>query len=204
LYVHKFGEDFRHLAGHGMIGTDFDACCHHWATQGLNYYVVARLHWDPKQDVGAIVEAYCRAGFGPAANSVRRYFDRLEALLDEAATRKAPPTTVFSPRALAGPRRDLEQARRDAGGNASVTKRLAFLELGLRWTEIEVRAHRFLGDPVKADKGAVKRTLDERFALMRQVFREAPLALNVACIFPGRGRPVVPPGLGTARHEALT
>src|SRR4029077_14121651 len=74
LYVHKFGEDFRYLAGHGMMGTDFDSCCHHWATQGLSYYVVARLHWDPEQKVSAIVDYYCRAGFGPSAGSARRYF----------------------------------------------------------------------------------------------------------------------------------
>ena len=30
LYVHKFGKDFRHLASHGMMGTDFDSCCHHY------------------------------------------------------------------------------------------------------------------------------------------------------------------------------
>ena len=53
---------------------------------------------------------------------------------------------------------------------------------GLRWTQIEVRAHALLANPAKADKEAVKKTLDERFALMRQVFRETPLALNVAYI----------------------
>ena len=26
-----------------MIRTDFDACIHNWATQGLNYYVLTRL-----------------------------------------------------------------------------------------------------------------------------------------------------------------
>jgi hypothetical protein len=40
LYVHKFGKDFRYLADHGMMGTDFDSCCHNWATQGLNYWVI--------------------------------------------------------------------------------------------------------------------------------------------------------------------
>ncbi len=65
LYVHKFGKDFRYLAGHGMMGTDFDSCCHHWATQGLNYYVVARLHWNPEQDVDAIIDDYCQAASGP-------------------------------------------------------------------------------------------------------------------------------------------
>ncbi|HEY7330930.1 MAG TPA: DUF4838 domain-containing protein, partial [Gemmataceae bacterium] len=182
LYVHKFGKDFRYLADHGMMGTDFDACCHHWATQGLNYYVVARLHWNPEQDVSAIVDDYCQAGFGPAAKSVRRYFDGLEALLDEAASKKAKPITVFHPKALDKLRKELEQARRDAGSDPAIAKRIAFLELGLRWTEIEVRAHKFLTEPAKADKEAVKKTLDERFTLMRHIFRETPLALNVAYI----------------------
>jgi len=182
LYVHKFGKDFRYLANHDMMGTDFDACCHNWATQGLNYYVVARLHWNPEQDVDAIVDDYCKAGFGPAAKSVRRYFDGLEALMDEAATKKARPPTVFHPKALIKLRKELEQARRDAGSDPTIVKRIAFLELGLRWTEIEVRAHTFLADPTKADKAATKKILDDRFALMRQIFRDTPLALNVAYI----------------------
>jgi hypothetical protein len=180
LYLHKFGQDFRYLAGHGMTGTDFDSCCHHWATQGLNYYVVARLHWDPEQDVDALVGDYCRAGFGPAAGAVRRYFDRLEALMNEAAARKGK-ATAFRPEALAGLRKELEQARKDAGSDAVIARRVAFLELGLRWTEIEARAHEYLADP-KADREAARKTLDERFALMREVFEKTPLALNAAYI----------------------
>ena len=182
LYGHKFGKDFRYLASHGMMGTDFDACCHNWATQGLNYYIVARLHWNPEQNVDALVDDYCQAGFGPAAKSVRRYFDLLEAVMDEAATKKVKATTVFDAKALARLRKELEQARRDAGSDPAIAKRIAFLELGLRWTEIEVRAHTLLTEPAKADKEAVKKTLDERFALMRHIFRETPLALNVAYI----------------------
>jgi hypothetical protein len=182
LYVHKFGTDFRYLASHGMMGTDFDACCHHWATQGLNYYIVARLHWNPEQDVDALVDDYCQAGFGPAGKSVRRYFAGLEELMDQVALKKAKLTTVFHPKALAGLRKELEQARREAGSDPVIGKRITFLEVGLRWTEIEVRAHTFLTDPAKADKGAARKTLDERFALMRAVFRETPLALNVAYI----------------------
>lgn len=182
LYVHNFGKDFQYLANNGMMGTDFDSCCHHWATQGLNYYVVARLHWNPEQDVDAIVDDYCQAGFGPAAKSVRRYFDGLEALLNEAATKKAKVTTVFTTEAMGGLRKELEQARREAGSDPTIAKRVAFLELGLRWTEIEVVAHSFLAEPSKADKEAVKKILDERFTLMREVFQKTPLALNVAYI----------------------
>ena len=143
---------------------------------------MARLHWNPDQNVDALVDDYCQAGFGPAAKSVRRYFDRLEAVMDEAATKKVKPTTVFNAKALAGLRKELEQARQDAGSDSTIAKRIAFLELGLRWTEIEVRAHSFLADPAKADKEAAKKTLDERFSLMRQIFQKTPLALNVAYI----------------------
>jgi hypothetical protein len=180
LYVHKFGEDFRYLADHGMMGTDFDACCHNWATQGLNYYVVARLHWNPEQDVNTIVDDYCQAGFGPAGKSVRRYFDRLESLMNEIATKKT--KAGFSAEALDGLRMELDLARKEAGNNTTIAKRVAFLELGLRWTEIEACSHAFLIDPAKADKAAAKKALDDRFALMREVFKKTPLAVNAAYI----------------------
>lgn len=69
VYVHKFAADFCSLAHHGMWGTDFDSCLHHWATQGLNDYAVARLNWNPDQDVDALIDDYCRAGFGAAAKT---------------------------------------------------------------------------------------------------------------------------------------
>lgn len=181
VYAHKFGADFRYLANHSMLGTDFDACCHHWATQGLNYYVVARLHWDPEQDADAIVEDYCRAGFGPAAKSVRRYFDKLEKLTDTVAAKEAKPASIFAPEAVADLRKDLDSARREAKDDPTVLARLDFLAQGLEWTAVEARAHAFLADPA-ADKAAAKKVLDERYARMREAFRTAPLALNAAYI----------------------
>jgi hypothetical protein len=182
LYPHKFAEDFRHLAGHGMLGTDFDSCCHNWATQGLNYYVVARLHWDPEQKVDALIDDYCKAGFGPAARSVRRYFDRLEALLDDGARKKPAQAPAFSSETVKELGQLLEQARKEAGRDDTIARRLNFLGLGLRWTAVEARAHSFLADGAKADRKAVTQALDERRALMREIFLKAPLALNVAYI----------------------
>lgn len=37
MCAHKMAEDFKYMAHHNLIGTDFDSCCHNWATQGLNY-----------------------------------------------------------------------------------------------------------------------------------------------------------------------
>jgi hypothetical protein len=176
-----------------MWGTDFDSCVHNWATQGLNYYVVARLHWNPEQNVDRIIDDYCRAGFGPAARAVRGYFDRLEALTSEIATRraaldeemgmdKAEPLQVFTPAALDELRGLLRQAREQATGDETALKRLAFLELGLRWTEIEIRLNAVLGKKAKPDKGGVKPLLDERFAMMRDIFQKDFLAINVGYV----------------------
>ena len=182
IYVHKFGEDFRYLAAHGMMGTDFDSCCHNWSTQGLNYYVVARLHWNPEQDVDAVVEDYCKSGFGPAAKSIRRYFDRLEQLMNDVAAKQKKPVSAFDTKSLAALRKELEEARKEAGNDTAVRKRIEFLELGLRWAEAEARAHGFLADPATAARAEAKKALDERYALMREIFQKTPLALNVAYI----------------------
>jgi hypothetical protein len=182
VYVHKFAKDFRYLAEHGMMGTDFDACCHHWATQGLNYYVVARLHWDPEANVDALVDDYCRSGFGPAAGAIRRYFDGLETIMNEAAARNGKIAAAFTPEAIAGLRKHMDEARKQAAGDMAIAKRIAFLELALRWTEVETRAHALLADTAKADKAAAKKVLDERFALMKEVFQKTPLAVNVAYV----------------------
>lgn len=189
IYVHKFATDFRYLAHHSMWGTDFDSCTHNWATQGLNYYVVARLHWNPDQDVDAIIDDFCRAGFGNAAKTARRYFDKLEAITNDIATNRAAldadidaakiePLTSFTPQVLADLRDLLRQAQEQANDNTA-RKRLAFLERGLRWMETEARVHSFFR---VTDKAGARKACEERYALMRDIFQNDFLAINVASI----------------------
>lgn len=68
------GEYLRFAGKHGLSGFTIDSLHGYWATQGLNYYVVARMAADPSRDPEALVGEYCEA-FGPAANEVRAYFD---------------------------------------------------------------------------------------------------------------------------------
>jgi hypothetical protein len=84
-YVHKLGEDLHFLADHGMRATDFDGGIGNWGTQGLNYYVLARLLWDPYQPVDPIVDDYCHAAYGAGADAMRDYYQRLEALTNHIA-----------------------------------------------------------------------------------------------------------------------
>lgn len=130
---------------------DFSGLGHHWATEGLNYYVLAKLIWDADGDVGALVDDYCRSGFGAAAPAVRHYFARLEELTTEVA--KAVPLeesrtliwpwrlpqvqAIYSADALAGLADILAEAQRLArADSAEVQKRVQFLREGLRFADL--------------------------------------------------------------------
>ena len=50
-----------------------------WGTDGPSYYVFNRLLLDGSLDVKALVADYCRAAFGPAAMSMLKFYDALDA-----------------------------------------------------------------------------------------------------------------------------
>ncbi|HWL52933.1 MAG TPA: DUF4838 domain-containing protein [Chthoniobacteraceae bacterium] len=68
------GDYVRFAAEHGMIGFSADSLMGYWATQGLNYYVVARLVADPKVTPDEAIAEYT-AAFGAAEPKIREYFD---------------------------------------------------------------------------------------------------------------------------------
>src|SRR5690606_37036415 len=47
VYPRRLAEDVRHCYETGMMAADFDSLMGHWSTQGLNYYVLAKVLWDP-------------------------------------------------------------------------------------------------------------------------------------------------------------
>lgn len=76
--LRKTAEDFRFLAEHGCIGIDVDTLPQCWGTQGVQYYLMAQLAYDPMQDAGALLSDYYSRGFGAAAMDVAAYFAELE------------------------------------------------------------------------------------------------------------------------------
>jgi hypothetical protein len=78
LALRRTMKDFRFLADHKCVGLTIDTLCRCWATQGVEYYLMAQLAYDPRQDGEAVVMDYCRRGFGAAAKDVRKYFDLME------------------------------------------------------------------------------------------------------------------------------
>ncbi len=46
-----------------------------WSTEAPGYYVYSRLQRDPTPDADALVDEFCEGLFGPAAETMREYFD---------------------------------------------------------------------------------------------------------------------------------
>ncbi len=181
VYAQKMGEDLRYLAGHGMIGTDFDSCVHNWATQGLNYYVTARMLWNPEADPTELVDDYCQAGFGPAAGPICQYFQQIEELTNQIARNEWRVEAPYSPETVDRLQRLLDAADKAAAGNDDVLKRIAWLRQGLKFTDSQAQAYRLLEDPSGTDRAVARRLLDTRYEMMRNIFEKDHLAVNVAC-----------------------
>jgi hypothetical protein len=195
VFVHKLAEDFRYIAHNKCVGTDFDSCMHHWATQGLNYYVLAKLHWNPDLNVDAVIDDYCRSGFGRAAEPIKRYFMRIEQLTDEVAAipqeqrngARPDVTEPYTPQVISELRGFLDRADKAAQSDVQVRQRISFLRIGLDFTDMQARIYRFLKRDTDKRLSADERTqakklLDEKWLMMRRIFQDEHFAVNVSAM----------------------
>ncbi len=159
VYVRKLAEDIRFFVEHGMRLTDFAQCNGDWGTEGLNYYVLAKLLWDPAQPVDPIIDDYCRAAYGAGATAAREYYRRLEALTDRIAATSPPSpadnhvTDFYTDEALENLRAPLRDASAAIGTrDADALERVRMLERGLDFARATRRLLRAAAD-VRQKKG---------------------------------------------------
>ena len=194
VYVTKMVEDFKMLVDGGMIGTDCDSCAHDWATSGLNFYVLSKIHWNPDLKADDIVDDYCRTGFGPAAPQVKKYFHLLETLTDRAATSPSgthfKASAVFTRSEIDKLRATLDEALIVAKNDAVVMKRVEFLRVGLEWTATYVQVFDYLTKRMNGetlDLQETKPLLVQTFSMARNIFQNNFNAVNVAYPMFGTG-----------------
>ncbi|HEX4149482.1 MAG TPA: DUF4838 domain-containing protein [Pirellulales bacterium] len=183
IFAHQFADDFQHAFREGMVATDFDSLTGHWATQGPNLYLAARLHVCPTAAADDLLAEYY-AAFGPAASAVKDYFDYWEnytsanrerinqAMHDQQASRwrswaraahVAYPEECFAPADTI-----LARAAQVAAGNSEAAARVEFLRTGLSHARLCARAagQLTLGTP-HAASGEARQSLDELLAFRR-------------------------------------
>jgi len=206
VWVRKMSEDIKRCYETGMIGSDWDSIIHHWATTGLNYYVLGRLLWDPSQNVDAIVKDYCQSGFGPAASEVEGYFNELERLTNVMASSVGDATEsalrdeeeidvnnfareviqrlapgIYTSEEISKLRTYFARGREKADGHPEVLERLRFLELGVDYAEVQTEIYRFAGEE-KPDKVKVAELIEKRQKFFSELFDKDPFAINLPYI----------------------
>lgn len=75
---HQASEDFKFIARSGCIGLFFDSYWNHWATQGIQYYALAQLAWNPALNIDSLLDDYYLRAYGPAANEMKTYWKLME------------------------------------------------------------------------------------------------------------------------------
>ncbi|MEY5025254.1 MAG: hypothetical protein RLZZ244_782 [Verrucomicrobiota bacterium] len=154
IALRKTAEDLRFLAEHRCMGLEVDSLPQCWATQGVQYYLMAKLAYDPMQDVQALLEDYYRRGFGPGAEGVAAYFAVLERAqeavlervkLSSSWAREATAVfeEIYSDALWEESEAHLRAAEaRVADGPAVFRERLAFVRTGLEAARLQVQVLR--------------------------------------------------------------
>lgn len=130
---------YRRLGVHGF----YSETEQRWSTNHLLYYAFARLWWDHETDVPAMFDEFVRLFYGPAQEPMRRFYLALETSggPDRYWSGDVGNLMHIFPRTLrARCRADLDEAKRLAADDPLVSARLAFVELGWRYTELHLEA----------------------------------------------------------------
>jgi len=154
IFAHQFADEFQHAAAAGMVATDLDSLTGQWSTQGPNLYLAARLHTRPEAKADELLAEYY-AAFGPAAATVKAYFDRWE---NYAATQREriartfeerqasrwrswakAADAVFPPECFAPAEELLAKAAQLAAKEPAAAARVAFLQTGLAHAKLCAR-----------------------------------------------------------------
>jgi len=200
---HLVAEDFRFLADHSCRGITVDGTPNHFGTQGLQYYVMAQLIWNPYQDVDALVDDFCLRGFGPAASEIRAYYDLMEqaqlAVLNHPEWFPGMRTTrdplseailpgAYSPELLAKADEKLARAAKALEKAPEVYRqRLDFLQRSQEFTRLIMDTVLTMND-VRQSKGQNVEAVEKAVALVEareKFFREEEVRAKAA------GRPTV-------------
>ena len=148
-----------------------------WANQGLNFYVGAKLSWDPALDVEALLTDYFNRFYGRAADAMRRYWTLWEdAMVATAAQAHGGYTwlPMFKPEVIERAEALLAEADAAASGEREkVVARVAFARLGFRYTQSWARMRQH-GD--RHEFAAAVAAGDEALARLRDAQGREPQA----------------------------
>ena len=129
----RFHDD--HLFG---IAAQFSS---NYATNGLGYWLAAKLLWDADADVEALLDTYYREFFAESAQPVRRYYEDLDRAAEASGVHLAEQRpyqeilTLFTPELVHDLDADLKQAA-DTARTDEVRQRVAMLQGAVTYSDL--------------------------------------------------------------------
>ena len=75
---HQAAEDMRFVADHHCLGLYLDTYWEYWSTQGIQYYALAQLAWNPYLGIDSLLDDYYQRAYGPAASEMKSYWTLME------------------------------------------------------------------------------------------------------------------------------
>jgi hypothetical protein len=141
-------EDIRLMRDHGTVMAYFQSGGQNWGSNGLQYYMGVKALWDVDMNVDKVYLDYCCKGYGPAAESIEKYYNTLwQAWLSESAptsqeiVRVGPGRVdklmpqIYSQTVLEKTRTHLNDAYNQAKNRPDVLARLDLLRVSQTYTE---------------------------------------------------------------------
>ena len=95
IYSGYWSQFLRHLADRVETTHMYAEAYPNWGLDGPKLYILTRLWWDPRQDVGGLLRQFCQDMFGPAAEPMTEYFTTLEQLWVTLDNVKGPERKLF-------------------------------------------------------------------------------------------------------------
>ncbi len=143
--IHTMRHDIPFYRDMGVRGFYTQLSANSWHRLGLNFYVAAKLAWNPDLDVDALLADYFEKFYGPAAEPMRAYFMTLEKAYTDYngcisyGLKSAPriAADIFTPAVM----QELEQhvnAARQAADTDVIKQRVAMAEQTLAETKESV------------------------------------------------------------------
>jgi Domain of unknown function (DUF4838) len=131
-------EDLRYQKSKGFAGFTSESGVD-FASNHMNYYVMARLLWNVDQDLDALIADFCKSAFGPASAKMSAYYTFMEknfasrSVKDKSWHASTLPNWN-QPAAMTKAQKLLDEARAIAGDDA-IRARIDYVRIGLNLTQ---------------------------------------------------------------------
>ncbi|MEW6360159.1 MAG: DUF4838 domain-containing protein [Planctomycetota bacterium] len=136
--IHAMRQDFPYFKKIGVKGV-YTQYANDWGTLTLPYYIPTRLLWDAEADVDKRIEEFYSMFYGPAAQAMKQYYERLEKAAVDSGLHFAPPyfrfPEAFTDDCLTDCQTHLDEAKKLADTEA-IRRRIAIAQTSLDYTRL--------------------------------------------------------------------